>query len=347
MSRILRYQESINNFIQSKSSLKNVSSNNKNNLDEIAKDFDHLVSIFLVTILNNRCKKSKLKFHGYYIATGIDIGILIAKITDKFEIYSKKIGNKNLANLLPEMVSLMYQSLSGNIDSLKLNVEDSDAIRINQYCINYMSKCIGNLTFIDDNTYISRMEKTDFINYNFKNDKLLSKYKNYKKISEEEILKFTENKYGTVCKMSLVFGWILGLGSEKQVQELENIGVHMGQIFKISYDFENIDNDLTNCTEYTRNIVINIGIKKSVEIFMDSKAELIEGLMKIGIWSSTIKEILDLLESKIDEVLRKTNIDEKYEYSDFSDISSDIKKNKKYSDFSDLSSEIKKIKNNK
>ena len=321
MSRISRYQYSIDKFIQTKSSLISISKHNKPHLDFMYNDFDHLIAICLLSILNNKCKKAKLKFHGYYIASGIDIGLAIAQITDKSDFYRKKLGDRELANFLPELVSIMYQSLSGNIDSLKLNVSVDETLRINQYCINYMSQKMGQLTMTENYECSERINKTDFIDYKFKNPMHKCKYKQYKCVKDEYLFNHVDNKYGTVCKMALIFGWLFGLGEEKAISDLENMGKHMGIIFKIAYDFSNIDNDLEHCKDYTHNIVINKGIKQSVEMFMDSKAILVEGILKLGIWSTTIKEILDLIEQNLDSGLECADIDEKFEFSEFSEFS--------------------------
>jgi hypothetical protein len=294
--------------------------------------FDHLIAICLVSILNNKCKKAKLKFHGYYIASGIDIALAIAKITDNYEYYKKKIGILEVSNYLPELVSIMYQSLSGNIDSLKLNATIEDTMRISQYCINYMSGKIGGLTVVNNLAQKERISKTDFADYKFSKPSHKDKYKHFKKILDKDLMKMIDDKYGAVCKMSLIFGWMLGLGDEKNIPDLEIMGTHMGIIFKIAYDFANIDNDLEHCNEYTYNIVINRGIKECAEIFFESKACLIEGIFKLDIWSTTLKEILGMIEKNIDDALEKTNIDEKYIFSEFSStdtLSGKINKNNK------------------
>ena len=318
MSRISRYQVSVDRFIQTKSALISISGHNRPHLDFMYNEFDHLIAICLVSILNNRCKKAKLKFHGYYIASGIDIALAVAKITDNYEYYKKKIGILEVSNYLPELVSIMYQSLSGNIDSLKLNASIEDTMRISQYCINYMSSKIGGLTVVRNCSQNERISKTDFDDYKFSKESHRHKYKHFKKISDADLMKIIDDKYGAVCKMSLIFGWMLGLGDEKNIPELEAMGTHMGIIFKIAYDFANIENDLEYCSDYTYNIVINKGIKECVEMFLGSKACLIEGIFKLDIWSTTLKEILGMIEKNIDDALERTNIDEKYIFSEFS-----------------------------
>ena len=320
MSRIFRYQESINKFYKTKSSLNLISDHNKIYLDEMSDDFDHLVSIFLVSILNNRCKKSKLKFHGYYIACGIDIAIYIAKITDKKYLFENVHGKNVIYNFLPELVSIMYQSLSGNIESLKLNIDLNETLKINKQCMLLLSKKLSDITNLFNNIKIhdQQIKKTDFINYNFKNEDLKKKYKKFKYIDKEELNNFVKKKYGSACQLSLIFGWLLGLGDEQKIKNLEDIGNDLGFIFKISFDFENIENDLINNDEYTLNLIINNGIKETIEQFIMCKSRFIEGLLSLDIWSTTIKEILDLIEKNIDNYLNETDIDEIYSFSDFS-----------------------------
>ena len=51
---------------------------------------------------------------------------------------------------------------------------------------------------------------------------------------------------------------------------------------------------------------------------MDLKIEFLEALFKYNLYTHTIKEVLDLLENKIDLILKKSNIDMKSTYSTFS-----------------------------
>ena len=66
MSRIERYQESIEKFI-----------NNKNILSQETKQYiskqDHLSGIILASIITNNIKKSNFKVHGYYMSIAIDL----------------------------------------------------------------------------------------------------------------------------------------------------------------------------------------------------------------------------------------------------------------------------------
>ena len=72
MSRISRYQESIDKFIKNK--LNTLYDYDDNNFvyDNLKKS-NHLSGIILSTILNTNIKKSGFKIHGYYMAVAIDM----------------------------------------------------------------------------------------------------------------------------------------------------------------------------------------------------------------------------------------------------------------------------------
>ena len=51
---------------------------------------------------------------------------------------------------------------------------------------------------------------------------------------------------------------------------------------------------------------------------MDLKIEFLEALFNHNLYTHTTKEVLDLLEDKIDKILKKSNIDMKSTYSTLS-----------------------------
>ena len=63
---------------------------------------------------------------------------------------------------------------------------------------------------------------------------------------------------------------------------------------------------------------MNNGIQESFVLFMDLKTEFLEALFKHNLYTHTIKEVLDLLEDKIETILKKSNIDMKSTYSTLS-----------------------------
>ena len=107
MSRIERYQESINKFIKSKDIF---TEDVKNNLLKR----DHLCGIIFATLLNHNSKKTNFKVHGYYMSTAIDLLYhLIIKQNQKNQ---DNITSNNILNL----VNTVYSLFQLNIESLKV-----------------------------------------------------------------------------------------------------------------------------------------------------------------------------------------------------------------------------------
>ena len=318
-SRIYRYKCSIDKFILCKSPLISISDHNKKCLDSTYKLLDHLIAIFLVTTFHGKTESKNRKFHGYFMACGVDIAMIIVNITDRYYCYKDIIGYEKWANFVPELVAKMYNCLSQNIDSLKLSLPKEEVIRINQQCTDYLSKGIANLTKIPKYTSNKLICKTDFNEYRFKNQADKKKYRKLKYMRDDVLYSHIDTKYGFASKMALLFGWLFGMGDLDKISDIEELGRHMGIVFKVAYDFENIEQDLHHCGDYTFNMVINKGIKESYSIYETHKQILIEGILKLKLWSNTIKEILDLIECKVDKGLKCASIDENCEYSDFTE----------------------------
>ena len=94
MNRIDKYQDNINKFLLNKSFINKLSKNTKKILDDLLSQSDHITAILCLTILNNQCKKFNLKLHGYYIASGIDVMMLVAKVCTNRHYYDNKYGKK-------------------------------------------------------------------------------------------------------------------------------------------------------------------------------------------------------------------------------------------------------------
>jgi hypothetical protein len=288
MSRIERYQDGINNFIM-----------NKTPIDESIKNkiisTDHLLGIIMASIINLNTKKTNYKVHGYYSAAAIDLLL-----------YNIKENNLLLLNNI-------YSLFHTNFDIIKFPTCNDVSVKILKFGLTYLSSQL-NIIF---NTKIyeeqKRSQKSDLLN-------LLNKVKlkDINIIKKEDFTSFLNDKYGTIGELVFILGWIIGGGEIKAdfMKELQSMGNKLGLIYKIAIDFENVENDINK--NYIYNSVLNNGIQDSFTLFMDLKIEFLEALFKYNLYTHTIKEVLDLLENKIDLILKKSNIDMKSTYSTFS-----------------------------
>jgi hypothetical protein len=315
MSRISRYQESIDKFIK-----------NKNINTYFAEEFnvtiykkliesDHLGGIIVSTLFNHNAKKSNIKGHGYFI--GIMIDIILTIINSK---------NKN-TNINYNLFIGLYKILTENLNIIKHNKSEE----LNKIILTA-------LTYYNDNIYdilvdykigeIQKMTKSDLLNLNKITEKMYKKISQINKYKQDDFINYITKIYGKLGKIIFVLSWILGGGKLENIYQIEKIGEKFGLIYKICYDFENIikdidniniDDNTNNTNNISNNILINIGIQESFALFMETKSIFYEESFKLEIYTHTMKEVIDELETKIDKTLEDCKIDLKSVYSSFSE----------------------------
>lgn len=306
MSRISRYQDALIRFIKTKSYISDLSKVHKKKYNGLLDSNDHLIAIVLLTIQNNKSRKNKVILHGYYASTVIELLDIFVKCHDK-SISVKEINN--CYGIIP----LVNICLSDNIDYIKKNNKD-------KLVDNYYKILNNKLIIIMENTKLNVsndfITKTDLPKYKFNNESLLKeKLVNLKTVNKPDLLEHIEKKYGTLCQITIIFGWLFGFESNEKMDLLEKTGINLGYVIKICYDFENLENDLENCTNFSTNYVINYGIQESFELFIQNKCKFIENCFLLDIYTTTIKEIIDLYELKIDKFVDNTTPDLKSYYT--------------------------------
>lgn len=317
MSRISRYQESMNRFIKNKSCINDLQDQHiKNCIFEIISEFDHVASILLLTVLNNQSKKNGITLHGYYMASSIEMMMVIVRLLDNEKKYSKKYGKRNVQKIIVELIGLIYNSLSQNIESIQPHYTKEKALRIFHTCIKLISKRTAKLILNESLEVDKRIRTTDIVKYHFPDvQNIKNKLVKLKQIKESSLMNFINDKYGSVCQLSLGLGWLLGGGEEKTLVNLDKVGSYFSIMIKLSNDFLNIESDIDDSETYTKNYVVNFGFQNAFELFIDNKQKFIEGCIILDIYTNTVKEIVDLIENKVDEVIDKSSPDMKSHYT--------------------------------
>lgn len=318
MSRINRYQEGILKFMKTKSFINKTSTRTKDILYELIELTDHIPAILCLTILNNLCKKSDFKIHGYYLATGIDVMMLMAKVCNNREYFEDKYGTNSIDNMIVEVNNWFYYCISANIETLRLGKNGNINHNIPQLCIEYATKYLYLIT--QKSTYISneKMKKTDLLCMKLVNNQI-NNYKQKNKLNKELLMNEIDMRYGSVCKLSLCLAWIIGQGSDKKLYELEELGKNIGMFLKIYDDFRYLERDILNGKK-SLNYVINYGIKEAYIELIESKTNFIEGGIKLGINTKTSKEIIDMVVRDIDNIVKDVSVDLDTQYDDVSSI---------------------------
>ena len=88
MSRISRYQESINKYMKSKSCINSLDTEMKKEMLDILVDSDYASSIVLLTVLSSQNRKNTLSLHGYYMGCGIELMMVMCKLIDNKNYYN-------------------------------------------------------------------------------------------------------------------------------------------------------------------------------------------------------------------------------------------------------------------
>lgn len=289
-SRFALYQNSIRKFIVNQSVIANHTY--KNRFIELSKNSDYILPIALLTIMNNQQKKNKVSVtHGYGMATGIELINILFTLLHNYDI-----------ELVPITVSLIYTALSHTINDLfQQHVEfNKNAIHCNEQLNSKLTQIISTVLGFKPSGCIL-IKKTDLIKYHFVNPKCFEKLQLIKQHPKDILIAYITNTYGNMCRIALILGWLLGGSSPDMIPNLERLGFHLGMMIKLSYDFTNIEHDLNTSKDgISQNYVLNYGIQDSFDLFMESKTKFIEGTLTLTLSTPTIKEFVDLLESKID-----------------------------------------------
>ena len=305
MSRIGRYMDSVSRFLKNKSCLSEIKHNTQ--VMEIISNLEHIPCILLLTVLNNQSRKNEISLNGYYISSSIETMLIIANLLDRNNYYDKIYDSQKI---IIELIGQINICLAQNIDSLQLHYKDK-SIKMIQMAIKFINSRLIKILNNDQIETDKKIKKSDLAKFHFENKDNRQKLAELKQVQKESLLNFINNKYGTICQLALILGWLFGGGTmdDKTVQILDKLGEHFGIIVKLSTDFDNLEEDISSSDQYSKNYIINYGLQNSFELFMENKQKFIEGCMVLDIYTNTIKELIDLIENKIDKIIDNSSPD--------------------------------------
>lgn len=311
--RFALYQNSVRKFITKNSVIS--SQPNKDELIKLIERSEFILPISLLTIMNGQHKKNKLKnVHGYDMASGIELLYSLMQYLEKTKLTKDPI--RCAYDLLYYNLStLAYLALSRNAENLlqehlKLEFVKSLTLCSEQLTdkMNKITCSIINLSFPEKT---KKHSKTDLFKYHFKHQDSFNTISKINIPPKDFILGYIDDTYGTICKLVLVLGWLMGGSSPDMIVNLERLGCHFGVFMKIAYDFDNIDYDIEHLSDtgFTLNYILNYGIQNAFELFDDCKTKFIEGLLTLEISTNTIKEFIDILEKKVIRMIDNSSPD--------------------------------------
>jgi hypothetical protein len=247
---------------------------------------------------------------------GIELMMLMCKVFDNKPHYVSEFTEQGTRKLITKMSMLVNLCLSQNIEYIQATVSKEKTLKIFHNSLKILNDKLFNILDEDTIETGDPIKKTDLLKYTFKKvEKPKEKIIKLKQVNKQQLMRFINRKYGSVCQSALITGWMLGSGSDNDTPQLERIGEYLGIMMKISYDFQHLERDLETAKTSTNNYIINFGLQDAFELFLDNKTKLIEGCMVLDLYTNTMKEVLDVVEDRMDKLLGQTKADLKSNYT--------------------------------
>jgi hypothetical protein len=313
MSRLCRYKESLQQFINKRSCIFDKNKIQNPNIESIIynkiKDCDLFLPIMLLTIMNNQNKKNSKSIQGYYAATSMQILFVLIDVMENKDDYDKDLYK----DLTEYLITSSSYSLYQNLETVKDNFSGDIASDILINSLKIFHDNVSNLNMLSRNNFeiLNQSPCDDVKNWYIKDDESLTNhFDKLKVISKKSYKEYINKKIESLCQTTFQIGWLIGCGNQKEIKKIKKVATSFCYIYKLSIDFANLENDIRNTkNEVSTNFVVNFGLQNSYEIFMEHKHKFIEGAMTLNLFTSTIKEILNHIETSVDEVIEETSPD--------------------------------------
>jgi|SaaInlStandDraft_4_1057021.scaffolds.fasta_scaffold01721_11 hypothetical protein len=305
MSRIDKYQESISKFVKDHSFISTWTNiKMKKMLLDIYSKRDQFPSIIFLTITNHLSRINKSNLPCYHGASGIDF----ADIGCNILLHRSKPSYLLLSSSL---LMATYQSFNLNFDDLGVYLNESDILSLRKTMFDFLFSRLGPNGLLDS-TYNLRSECLDVT----KADKedlierfpyLKSSIEKIETVTKKQWLSIVESTYGIIFESCFGCSWILGMGDKNKMDTVCDIGKKFGGLYQISNDFVSlIDTIQTKSDIISFNIVVTIGVQRSYELFLSYKESVIKKLLEEDLFSGTMKEIIDVFQDRIDDVISES-----------------------------------------
>lgn len=317
MNRILKYKESLLKFIRDRSCLFDKSNLPDEKIETTLlnriKTSNMILPILFLTIMNSQNKKNNISIQGYYTASSIEFAELLFYFLEHKDEVLMNLNHNLYEKMLKYLILCTNRSIYQNLDSINRFLQPTNFTTI---FINIMSIYNDNISYQNlladiKLEYSETKPNKDLEKWYIKDNQALKQaFNTIKQIKRETFMNYINKKIGSLCEMALCMGWILGGGEPSELPKIRKISRYFTMIYKLARDFCTIDDDLKNAKNgVTWNYIINYGLQESYELFMHNKQKFIQETMMIDIYTTTIKEIIDCIEIKVDAIIDETSPD--------------------------------------
>jgi len=263
------------------------------------------------------------------------INNLVASASCSINQGMKTIKSNNHKNLFDMYINLMHihcKLVNPNFLLRPINLcNTGDNIKKNSDISKWLTKQQNNNTVneqhLNDQMQNNNVEKSELVssvlltnpeqsssntnnnNLNLSVSTIANKVGKFKAIKEEEYNEYITRTFGCLCELGFTMGWIQGGGKIDDIQIIKNISKYFAMMYKISMDFENLDDALSENKEVSCNHVINYGIQNSYNIYLENKYQFIEKCINCEIYTNTMQEIVTLIDKNIVSLIDNINPD--------------------------------------
>lgn len=279
---------------------------------------DSIYSTLFLTVMNNQNKKNRMSLQGYYVATCIEFFDVLTNVVENRDKIINSFGVHKYIKLSNNLFIYANKSLQQNIESVKNIFLPDNLDKIIITSSNLINEVFKNIMGLFDHKFEVTNSKCNFniIDWYLKSDDdLTKKFKSLSKITKNSLNIYINKKYFYMSELAISLGWMFGNGSILNLEMFSQTFKYFGIMYKLSKDFENVEQDIKKSTIYSPNYVINFGLQEGYESFIDNKQLFIADMLASDVYSNTLKEILDKIEFDIDTIIEQTSPDLKSNYS--------------------------------
>lgn len=317
MSRLRRYTESTNKFINNRCNLQKDDifdeSTVKQLFDAIKKDDNFTLPIMLLTIINNQMRKNNTVFSGYYFASTIHVLSIIYELQTNRSYYGSMHSSECVEKLNKYFLFTVHKLFNENIALLPNS--DSQFNKRSLSCINILMEnlrpfyCETKKIIIHDT---SIKKNKDVGRWYLQDAELEKELKKINPIDKKCYFELMTDKYYPIFNLAFKLGWIAGCGNKNKIKNVEKMSDSFFRMYIISENFKRIreDLDLAKHNNYmTLNYVLNYGMLDAYDNFLTNKEQFIQMAIILDIFSVTVKEILNYLTANVDKIIDESSSD--------------------------------------
>lgn len=264
--------------------------------------------------------------HGYHLAAGIEALMMVVKVMSAREYYDSVYSVDRVSNMITDVTNWFYNCLAENVTTLRLSNEDKvdakNLTSITTKCINYAAKHISKITEHKIYDQYMKMKKTDIFCIDF-DQVSIDNYRQMKRLDINTMISNINSTYGMVCRLAVCLGWLIGIGDEQKLGELESLADNIGMLIKIHDDFKHHKRDM-RFGSISSNFVVTHGIKEALILYDDAHIQYLEKSNTVGVETKTCNEIVKCIVDYVSDVTATMSVDIDTEYDDITSYTSHV-----------------------